>query len=214
MRELNRIPLSGLRAIEAVGRLGTLSRAAEELGVTVGAVSQRLAKAEAALGRTLFARTGAGLVPTPIGAEIVPRLTRGMADLAAAVRLADPGREDRLVVSVAPLFASRWLIWRIQRFNRRHPAVRVRIEPTAQLTSPDETDVDVCIRFGRGGWADGDAERLLEQRVFPVCSADTARLLRHPSDLAAVPIIRESEALVGWDAWLAHHDLADRKSVV
>ena len=46
MKNLNRVHLNGLRALEAVGRLGSLQAAAEELGVTVGAVSQQVIKAE------------------------------------------------------------------------------------------------------------------------------------------------------------------------
>ena len=45
MRNLNLVHLNGLRALEAVGRLGALQAAADELGVTVGAVSQQVIKA-------------------------------------------------------------------------------------------------------------------------------------------------------------------------
>ena len=54
MKNLNRVHLSGLRAVEAVGRFGNLAAAAEELGVTPGAVSQQLQRTEEALGRALF----------------------------------------------------------------------------------------------------------------------------------------------------------------
>ena len=66
MKNLNRIHLNGLRAIEAVGRLGTLRRAADEMGVTPGAVSQQIQKTEQLLGRVLFERLPKGLTPTDI----------------------------------------------------------------------------------------------------------------------------------------------------
>ena len=56
MKNLNSVHLNGLRAVEAVGRLGSLQAAADELGVTIGAVSQQVIKAEAQLGRPLFER--------------------------------------------------------------------------------------------------------------------------------------------------------------
>ena len=45
MRNLNAVHLNGLRALEAVARLGSLQAAADEMGVTVGAVSQQIIKA-------------------------------------------------------------------------------------------------------------------------------------------------------------------------
>lgn len=207
MRNLNRVQLSGLRAIEAAGRLGTLAAAADELGVTSGALSQRLQKAELALGRTLFLRTSKGLVLTASGAEMMPKLTRGMTELDAAVALADPARDTRLTVSVAPIFASRWLVWRLRRFNERHPEIRIRIEPSVQLLNPDHDDVDVCVRVGCGGWPDVSAELLLEQRVFPVCSAELADRIVCRGDFATVPIIRENDGLHGWAEWLRPHGL-------
>ncbi|WP_227285394.1 LysR substrate-binding domain-containing protein [Boseongicola sp. H5] len=208
MRELNRVHLSGLRAVEAVGRLHGLQPAADELGVSIGAVSQQVKKTEAALGRTLFHRTPAGMRPTKAGDEVLVHLGRGMAELATAVRLAGRGAEDRLVVSVAPIFASRWLVWRLSDFHARFPDIRVRIEPDMALVNPDETDVDVCIRVGRGGWPGVVAEKLLDQRVFPVCTAQMAGRLAAPADLAHVPVIRENEALFGWDVWLGAQGLS------
>ncbi|QBY00771.1 LysR family transcriptional regulator [Rhodophyticola sp. CCM32] len=208
MRELNRVHLSGLRAVEAVGRLQGLQPAAAELGVSVGAVSQQVKKTESALGRTLFHRTPAGMQPTAAGAEVLTHLNRGMAELATAIRLAGRGQEDRLVVSVAPIFASRWLVWRLSDFHCRYPDIRIRVEPDVALVNPDEKDVDVCIRVGRGGWPGVGAEKLLDQRIFPVCSAGIATCLTDISDLAHVPVIRENEALYGWDVWLGAQGLS------
>lgn len=208
MRELNKIHLSGLRAIEATGRLGTLAAAADELGVTSGALSQRIQKAERALGRVLFKRTSNGLVLTVSGAEMMPLLTRGLTDLSSAVGLMNPARDNCLTISVAPVFASRWLVWRLGRFNALHPKIRIRIEPSVTLLNPDHDDVDICVRVGSGEWPDVNAEFLLEQRVFPVCSPEFADRISEPADLAGVPIIRENEALYGWDFWLKQYGLA------
>lgn len=203
MRNLNRIPLSGLRVIEAVGRLGTLARAAEELGVTPGAVSQRLGKAEAALGRKLFLRTPAGLVPTELCAGILPRLTRALGELSSAVTEIEARQNCALVVSVAPIFASRWLIWRIGGFNAQWPQIAVRIEPSVELVDLDASDVDVAVRVGRSPGSGVEAVKLLDQLVFPVCAPALAREIRTLDDLLDLPVIRENETLYGWDAWLA-----------
>jgi LysR family transcriptional regulator, glycine cleavage system transcriptional activator len=203
MRNLNRIPLSSLRVIEAIGRLGMLARAAEELGVTPGAVSQRLGKSEEAMGRRLFLRAPSGLAPSELCAGVLPRLTRALGELSAVVDEIDTARRCALVVSVAPIFASRWLIWRIRRSNEQWPEISVRIEPNVALIDLDASDVDVEIRVGRTPGPGADAVRLLGQLVFPVCSPALAPQIRTLDDIFALPIIRENARLYGWDAWLA-----------
>lgn len=210
MRNLARVHLGALRAVEAAGRLGTLRAAAEELGVTVGAVSQQILKCEAELGRTLFERRPRGLVPTDLGAAVLERLSAGFAELSAAVALADRRREDVLTVSVAPVLASKWLVWRLDRFTRARPGIRVRIDAALDLVDPNVSDVDVCIRVGRGGWPGVRAERLIAQLVFPVCAPALAARLCTPADLARVPIVAEPNAMFTWDVWLAPNGLDAR----
>lgn len=207
MRNLSRVHLSALRAVEAAGRHGSLRAAAEELGVTVGAVSQGIAKAEAELGRSLFERRPRGLEPTALGALVCERLSAGFAELSAAVALAERRRDDVLTVSVAPVLASKWLVWRLERFTAANPDVRVRIDASLGLVDPNLTDVDVCIRVGRGGWPGVRAERLVDQLVFPVCAPALAERLRRPGDLARVPIIQEPNAMFPWSVWLAPNGL-------
>src|SRR5688500_16276988 len=113
---LNRLPLQSLRAVEAVARLGSLRAAAEDMGVTAGAVSQQVIRAEQILGRSLFQRTPAGMIPAAAASEVLALLRRGFADLSAAVARAAPQGEDCLNVSVAPALAARWLIWRLPKF--------------------------------------------------------------------------------------------------
>lgn len=207
MRNLRRFHLNGLRAVEAAGRLGSLRAAADEIGVTAGAVSQQIVKTERRLGRALFERRPNGLEPTPLGQEVLRRLGAGFAELSAAVALAERRRDDVLTISVAPVFASKWLVWRLHRFNAQHPGVRIRIDAQVALVDPNASDVDVCIRVGRGDWPGVDAERLLDHRVFPVCSPALAERLRRPADLADVPVIRDPDSLFGWDAWLGPNGL-------
>lgn len=208
MHDLNRISLSGLRAIEATARLGSLNAAAAELGVTAGALSQRIARTEAQLRQPVFLRTPQGLRPTETGALIVARLTRGMAELAAAVALADPVQDDVLNISAAPLFASRWLIWRLPRFNAAHPQIRVGIEPSTHMATPGLDGIDLALRVGPGGWPGIRAEKLLDQRVMPVCAPVLAARIKSARDLLAVPIIRENDQMQGWREWLAPHGIA------
>ena len=208
MHNLNAIPLSALRAIEAIARTGTLARAAEELGVTAGALSQRLTKAEAALGRPLFMRTPTGLKPTEICKEIAPRLTRAISDLSGVVSELRAVDNSVLTVSVAPIFASCWLIWRIQKFDQQNPMIDVKILPSPEVVDLDRSEVDIGIRVGENPAMGIGAIKLLDQRVFPVCSPQIARQIKTPADLMKIPVIRENERLYGWDSWLSEKSIS------
>lgn len=208
MHSLNSIPLSTLRAIETIARTGTLACAAEELGVTAGALSQRLAKAETVFGRPLFIRTSSGLKPTEICAEVAPRLTRAMSDLSAIVSEMRTVNNTVLTVTVAPIFASRWLIWRIRKFNEQNPAISLRIEPTIGVVDLNRSEIDVGIRVGEDPALGVGALKLLDQRVFPVCSPEAARYIKTPADLMELPVIRENDALYGWGTWLSEQGIS------
>ena len=202
MKNLNRIHLSGLRAVEAVTRLGSLKAAAAELGVTVGAVSQQVQKTEGQLGVQLFERRNRQLVPTVHGLAMQPHLTSAMSSLSTAVATTQRGRDDALTISVAPVFAGKWLVWHLKAFNKLHPDIRVRVEATVDLVDPDTTDVDLCIRVGRGPYPGVNTEKLLSQRVFPVCSPALAEKIREPADIGDLPIIQDRGQVYSWRTWL------------
>ncbi len=202
MKNLNSIHLNGLRVVEAVGRLGSVKAAAREIGVTDGAVSQQLQKTEAQLGVQLFERQNRLLMPTAHLLLMQPHLTAAMSSLSTAVATTQRAREDALTISVAPVFASKWLVWRLKDFNRICPGVRVRVDATIDLIDPDTSDVDLCIRVGRGPYSGLKAEKLLSQRVFPVMSPALARHVASPADIGKLPIIRDPGQVYSWNTWL------------
>ncbi len=203
------VPLNAVRAIEIVGRLGSLAPAARELGVTPGAVSQHIRRAESRLGVDLFERTAHGLVPTPALQQVLPQLTSGfgaLADAFAALR----GSDDHvLTLTVASVFASRWLIWRIAKFTALHPDIELRLVVTGQIVDLAHSDIDCGIRYGTGDWPGVRAELLGGARYSPVCAPEIAARLRTPADLARVPVIRDTTTMLSWQAWAAAAGLGD-----
>ncbi|TKT77357.1 LysR substrate-binding domain-containing protein [Aquamicrobium sp. LC103] len=207
MKELNRVHLNGLRALEAVGRLGTLQRAAEELGVSPGAVSQQIVKCEKQLGQLVFDRVGRGLVPTAFGRGFLARLSTGFRELDNAVASSRHHAEEVLTLSVAPVFASKWLVPRLARYSRLHPDIRVRLDASTNLIDPDASDVDLAIRVGDGNWPEARVEFLLPQEVFPVCAPELARQIREPRDILKLPIVRDANSTLSWNTWLKQFGL-------
>ena len=212
MKNLNMLHLNGLRAVEAVARLGSLQAAAEEMSVTIGAVSQQVIKAEAQLGRSVFLRQPKGMVPLDAARPMLARLTEGFRALSQGVALGRPADENLLTVSVAPVFAARFLVHRLESFSRRHPLIRLRIEATTALADLNGGDVDLAIRVGRGVWPGVYAELLMEQRVFPVCTPALAADLRAPADILRLPAIIDGPSAFSWDIWLQQAGLAFQSS--
>jgi DNA-binding transcriptional LysR family regulator len=208
MKNLNLVHLNGLRAAEAVGRHGGLQAAAAELGVSPGAVSQQVSKLETQLGQTLFERTARGIRPAKGAESFLLRLSEAFSSLSTAVGEVRRRDETVLTISVAPILASRWLVHRLPAFAARHPEVRLRIEANDRFVPLGGSDVDVALRIGRGGWADADAEHLLDEKVFPVCAPSLAERLKRPEDLLHVPIVVDGPSVFGWDIWLGPAGLA------
>lgn len=207
MSALNRIHLNGLRAIEVAGRLGTLGKAAEELGVSIGAVSQHINKCEKQLGQAVFTRTPHGLTPTPFGAALLKQLEPGFRAIARGVALAQEPARTMLKVSTIPVFASKWLVPRLGDFQTRNPGIGIQIEGSFGLTDLDRSGIDVALRFGKGDWPDTRCDLLVPQKAFPVCSPGVARKLKEPHDMLGAPIVHYDNSLEHWSGWMEHYGL-------
>jgi len=197
------IPLNAIRAIEIVARRGALAPAADELGVTPGAVSQHLRRAEERLGIELFERTPQGLRPTAALAQVLPQLTAGFSTLADAVGALARTDEHVLTITTGSVFASRWLIWRIGKFTALHPEIETRLVVTGKLADLTHREMDCAIRYGRGDWPDTNAELLGGQHYSPVLAPPLAKALREPADIARLPVIRDTTTMLSWEKWFA-----------
>jgi len=194
-------PLNALHAIEIVARTGALKPAADELGVTIGAVSQHIRRAEARLGLELFERTSQGLRPTASLDAARPLLAGGFSSLAdAMLTLQRPG-DSVLTLTLGSVFASRWLIRRLPHFIAAHPEIELRMVATGKLIDLARSDIDCAIRYGEGQWPDVRAEPLGCRDFSPVASPDLARRLMRPSDLTDVPVIEDQATMLSWPRW-------------
>ena len=209
MDSLLRYQLGALRAVEAAGRLGSMAKAAEELGVTVGAVSQQVLKAEQRLGRPIFTRGPKGLVPTPLGQSLLAGLTRGFREISQALTAAEARAEHVLTVTVAPVLAAKWLVPRLHRFHEAHPGLQLRIDASVERVDFDTSDVDVGVRVGAGPWPGVRADYLMDQSLFPLCSPSLAAGIREVEDLVRLPAIVDYNSPESWPIWLAAYGKAD-----
>ncbi|THV24051.1 LysR substrate-binding domain-containing protein [Peteryoungia ipomoeae] len=202
--------LTSLTVFEAAARLGSFTRAADELGVTQAAVSRQIHALEGEFGAALFLRHHRKVVLTDKGRILATAASQAFALLAdAASELRREEAEDELTISATVAFSQFWLLPRISRFARAHPEIRLRIVSQDVMPALDEDDVDVAIRFGAGDWPHADTELLFRDEVFPVCSPDFLAApdqVNSPADLLEFPLISnhtEDPLWMGWQDWLA-----------
>lgn len=171
-RPLGRLPpLNALRAFVASARHLSFSRAAEELFVTPAAVSQQVKLLEDHLGHVLFRRTNRALLLTDEGQALLPRLQEAFALMGEAMAgLAAMGDTGILTVSMAPSFAAKWLVPRLESFQALHPEIDVRVTASMNLVAFADDGVDCAIRYGLGQYPGLVVERMLSESVVPVCS--------------------------------------------
>jgi LysR family glycine cleavage system transcriptional activator len=174
-------PLNSLRVFETVARHLSVTKAADELSVTPAAVSHQIKTIEDHLGISLFQRNKGNLLLTDAGQAILPGIRGAFEQLAAAIEEIDNlGDAGVLTISVAPSFAAKWLLPRLDKFQAKYPEIDVRVAASMSLADFHGDGVDLAIRYGAGRYPDLHVEKLLEEAVFPVCSP---KLLNGPVPL-------------------------------
>jgi len=204
-------PLNALRAFEAAARHMNFSRAADELAVTPGAVSQQIQNLEDYIGGALFRRTPRGLLLTDAAQTALPALREAFDRLAeAASLLTAPVDGRRVTVSAAPSFAAKWLMPRLGRFEAAHPEVDVWLTAGMELVDFASGEIDIAIRYGAGRYPGLDVVQLMRETVIPVLSPALLeqRPLEAPEDLKHHTLLHDGspdadESCPDWSMWLA-----------
>jgi len=186
-----------LRALEAAARHGSFSRAAEELGLTHGAISHRVREIEQRLDTRMFERRGNSMVPTAAARQLLPVVRQALELIGS---LFPPPVADRqlLRIGVLPSFAANWLVQRLDGFHEAHPHIAVSLDARLEVSVIGPGGVDAAVRYGQGEWPGLVADHLSQDWLFPVCSpAYRSRMaIDGAADFARCRLLRNS-----WQPW-------------
>lgn len=168
-------PLHALTAFEAVARLHSFARAADELCVTHGAVSHRIKLLEDHYGTRLLLRGGGAVTLTTKGTYLLTAVLEALGTLQKASQRISDARPV-VTVSAGPSSAHNWLVQRLDAFYRDHPDIDLDLSAT-QLTrqkkrvSVENGEVDIAIRYSSElEWLGLERVKLMDVQLFPVCS--------------------------------------------
>lgn len=215
MRRLNSAALSALRFFEAAARFESFTRAASELYITQGAVSQNVKCLEDRLGCKLFFRLPGQIKLTEDGrkfAEVVTRVLRELEDAAEVLVAPSKSRID-VRLRAGPSFALRWLVPRLNRLHARHPNIKLHLIGDYGYFDPVQRDFDLAVEFVQAPLQGLHTEFLMDEYLAPVCSPEYLiknAFLKAPEDLAHCTLLHDGDAWEAasedaeWRYWLSH----------
>jgi LysR family transcriptional regulator, glycine cleavage system transcriptional activator len=204
------LPLLGLRAFVETGRHGSLTAAADAMGVTPGAISQQLRQLQERLGVSLFDRTRHGVVLSAAGARVYPELLQAFEQISHSLQTLERWETRRtLRISAAPSFAAQWLAPRLGAFSALHPQVDVQLDSSAALVDLRREGVDIAIRHGLGRYPGLHAEHLMAPVLLPVASPAllaSIPTLSSVQDCLQLPLLQDADRS-DWRLWFQALDL-------
>ena len=209
---MSRLPsLVALRAFEAAARHLSFKKAAAELAVTPGAVSQHVRALECELGITLFDRAPRRISLTAAGRSLQPELALCFAMLRGAVDDILPDRISPLTISGAGMVLRNWLLPALHRFGAAHPDVPTHLKTLFSWNDLELGEDAVVLRLADVPPAGVYARRIHRVRLMPVVSP--AFMARYnpacPEDFLSLPLLQDSVVQLftgtpAWEAWFRH----------
>ena len=206
---------AALFAFEAAARLGSFTRAAEELGVTQAAVSYSVRRLERELGTPLFDRRHRRIEPTENGRRFFSDVTMGLLHIArSAEDLRRLHRGGHVTLSASTAFSSYWMLPRLAWVKRDLPDIDVRLQTSDKDVDLRQEGISLGIRRGLGEWREYEARAFETEEVFAVCSPDYLEASGRPAgpgELRGATLIHLEEPYrpcPTWADWFAHQGLA------
>ncbi|PLC48137.1 LysR family transcriptional regulator [Pollutimonas subterranea] len=207
--------LTWLRCFDAAARNNSFTKAAAELHVTQGSVSQQVKRLEDHLGVALFHRARRNLELSQEGLRLAIAVSQSFQVLDDALgQIHGSGRNQALSLSCSPSFAMVWLTPRLGQLLRENPELSVRVHGEFQAldrSRMDQEHIQAGIRFDLGRYSDLYAEKLLDEWLIPVASPAFMAAhpeLKKPADLPSAFMLHDAmpwdraEEYTEWNTWL------------
>lgn len=175
----------------------SFSKAAEELCVTQGAISQNIRKLEDLLGFSLFHRLTRRIILTDKGERLLTTVQGSLIEITSEVEsIKSKELNGNLNISCPPTLASKWLSPRLKSFTDKNPGISIHFRCRNDLVDFESEHVDLAIYYGKGSYPDLNVTFLMDEYFFPVCSkryADQFSLWDNPQALQNCLLLHDSQ---------------------
>jgi LysR family glycine cleavage system transcriptional activator len=199
-----------LQTFVAVARAGKMKKAADELALTPGAVSQRIRQLEEVARCRLFNRVPAGVELNAAGEAMFTALAEPFRAIEAIDHELGGPSSRRVTISTTPSFAASWLVPRLAMFAQRYPDIEIAVETGTRPVDLSREPIDLAIRHGLGKYPSLEAAWLLAPELIVVASPDLLKgraSFRGPADCLAFPLLHDSNRQ-DWPLWFEAHGVA------
>jgi LysR family transcriptional regulator, glycine cleavage system transcriptional activator len=204
--------LASVRFFAVAARLLSFKKAAIELHVTQGAVSQHIKQLEDALGCKLFFRLPRQIMLTEEGRQFALAVERSLDEIERAAAAIGTARKTASIrVRAGPSFALRWLVPRLGDFYARHENISLFVAAAYGYFDPAHREFDLAIELIKGKLPQLQSEVLMDEYLVPVCSPvflAKHEFLKKPGDLSRCTLLHDAHAWTGaephseWRHWL------------
>lgn len=198
--------LNALKSFEAAARHGSFCNAADELCVSVSAISHQVKQLEQHLDLELFLRKTRSIELTKAGKQYYPVLRDAFDKIADGTEaILKPHQPDVLTIQLYSTFAIRWLIPKLPSFQEKHPNISVRLNTSQWDVDFSHTDVDACVMIGNPSKKGLHYTHLFPCEIFPVCSPSLLKndqKLEKPEQLKNFSILQVYPSKQDWYIWL------------
>ncbi len=196
-------PIHLVIAFDAVARLCSFNKAAEELHLSHSTVSHRIRGLERLLEMPLFTRSTRAVALTAEGAHLHQQLKEPLHRLQEIFGAGDAGRPPVVRISALPSFARWRLVPALSQLRARQPAWGVEIHPSIATVDVDRGDADIAVRFARTRPVAYHCEKLMDDEWFPVAAPAYLAQLGVPASAAALrKAVLLSHTRQPWKPWL------------
>ena len=196
--------LRALQAFDAAANHASLTKAAEALGVTHGALSKQIKQLEVSLGVHLLRRGPKGVETTEAGEQLHRATRQAFTALQVGLRGVKRAQDQRsITISLSASLATKWLVPRLPAFRAQYPGIALFLDTNDEIIDFDDSEVDVAIRYGAAAWPGLHCERLVEEDLIVVASPSLVaneRLPLAPSDIARLPLLHD-QFDPAWERW-------------
>ena len=203
-------PMQSLRSFEAAARLSSISKAANELCVTQGAVSKQIKLLESFLSVALFTRGPSGVSLTPAGRNYLHSVSNALNELnSSGEQLQTSPIQQQLLLDVIPSMTNIWLIPRIHSFEQRFPHLKVDLITGDGQPDFNRTQADISIRCLLPSTSSGHILELAREKLLLVASPSLLQCspIHEKSDILQHRLLKQNTRPQLWDNFLQRQQL-------
>jgi LysR family glycine cleavage system transcriptional activator len=205
----SRISLNALSVFCVAAEQLSFKHAAIKLNISASAVSHQIRNLENLLNYPLFVRMDKQLQLSHEGLLLYSEIKAPLAALKkASERALANSTKDRLTLSVAPVFATKWLMPRLKNFYKSYPNYLLNIIATPDYATVGVDDFDAAIRLGKSTTSLGEATHLLNVEFIAVAHPRVVEENALPLDIPQVlsyPKVVNTLIPDLWERWAGIH---------